>query len=213
MIISRIDREALYDAQLAIDGLSFPGDIAALCFQLGEALKIITVPTVADVIPAVAQLEAALDGLRQARQKLESATFDLHTAWSGEAADTAQFSVDETADALQALSIAISEHVSAGAADLRQVTEQAAETVETARLRMMRAFSLTPQLRCPFADQTARYAALFALIKTEARQGIYAVVVAYADFDQASLRFIDHAERAGRVIRPERRARTGGFLA
>jgi hypothetical protein len=213
MIISRIDREALYDAQLAIDGLSFPGDIPALCFQLGEALKIIAVPTAADVIPAASQLEAALDGLRQARQKLESTRLDLHTAWSGEAADTARQSVDETATALAALGTAISEHVSAATADLRQTTDQAAEIVETARLRMMRAFSLTPQLRRPMADQTARYAALFALIKTEARQGIYAVVGAYADFDQVSLRFIEHAERAGRAIRPERRARTGGFLA
>jgi uncharacterized protein YukE len=213
MIISRIDRNELYDIFLSIDGTRFPGDIPALCFQLGEALKIITIPTIADVAPSVDCLEVVPDGLRQGRQKIERTTTDLAAAWSGEAAEAAQTALLQLQDRLQILGSAVHSEVSAGMADLRDTTRQAAETVEKARLRMIRAFSLTPQLRRPIAGQTARYAALFSLVKTEARQGIYAVLGAYADFDQASMRFIEHAQRAQSAIRPERSGRAGSFLA
>jgi hypothetical protein len=215
MIISRIERDALHDAHLVIDSLTFPADIPALCFQLGEALRIARVPTVSDVDASLAQLEASADGLDTARMRIEEAAGDLTGAWSGEAADLGRGALAELDQELQVMSATIGTEIAVAAADLREVAKRSAATVETARLRMIRAFSLTPQLRRYLEGEprSARYAALFSLIKTEARQGLLLVLGAYQDFDQASYRFIDATRRAGRAIQPDRHARTGGFLA
>lgn len=235
MIISRIERSALHGAYLAIDGLTFPADIPGLCYQLGEALKIVRVPTVCDVDASLAVLEASADGLDTARLRIDEATEDLRRAWSGEAADLGRSALADLGDELRTMSDTISTQIAAGAADLQETARRAADTVETARLRMIRAFSLTPQLR-RYLDgepRSARYAALFSLVKTEARQGLLLVLGAYQDFDQAGYRFIDIARRAERAIQPDRHAepaiqpdrhaeraiqpdrhaRTGGFLA
>jgi hypothetical protein len=215
MIISRAERSALNDAYSTIDSLQFPGDIPALCRQLGEALTITRIPTVSDVDAGVAQLEASADGLDAARTRVEEAAGELTGAWSGPAAALGRAALDELDGELRAMAGAIGMEIAVAAADLRETTARSATTVETARLRMIRAFSLTPQLRRYIEGdpKAARYAALFSLIKTEAKQGLYGVLTAYQDFDQASYRFIEAARRAERAIQPDRRARTGGFLA
>jgi hypothetical protein len=215
MIISRVEREALYDAYLAIDGLAFPSGVAALCHRLGEALTIARVPTMSDVEAGVAQLEASADGLATARVRVEEADGELARSWSGEAAQLGRAALADLDSELAVLAATIRDEIAVGAADLRAAARQAASTVETARLRMIRAFSLTPQLRSQVDGdaRTARYAALFSLVKTEAKQGLTQVMDAYQEFDQASYRFIETARRAERTIRPDRHARTGGFLA
>jgi len=213
MIISRIDREALYDAHFAISTTRFPRDVPALCFQLGQALNIITVPTISDVDASVASLEAAPDGLRSAWQQIDRSTKDLEAAWSGEAAEAARTALTQLQDTLQTLSTAIGSELAPEIDRLRFVARHSAETVQNARLRMMRAFSLTPQLQQSLTSPTTRQAALFALIKTEAHDGLGAVVGAIVDFDQACYAFIEDVQRARHAIRSERPARTGGFLA
>lgn len=215
MIISRVERAALYDAYLAIDTLIFPGDIPALCYQLGEALKITRVPTMSDVDTSVAQLEGSFEGLDTARLRVAEAAGELMMSWSGEAADLGRAALADMDGELEVMAGTIRDEIAIGAADLRATAKTSASTVETARLRMIRAFSLTPQLR-RYVDgepRSPRYAALFSLIKTEAKAGLTLVMDAYRDFDQASYRFIDTARRAERAIRPDRHARTGGFLA
>ncbi len=215
MIISRVDRDELYDRYLTIDGLTFPEDISALCYQLGEALKITRVPTMTDVDASVAQLEASADGLDTARERVERAAGELVQSWSGEAADIGRAALADLDSELEVMARTLRDEIAVGAADFRETARQSAATVDMARLRMIRAFSLTPQLsRYVDGDpRTARYAALFSLIKTEAKQGLTHVLDAYRDFDQVSYRFIDTARRAERAIRPDRHTRAGVFLA
>lgn len=215
MIISPIDREALNDAMLAISTSRFPEDIGALCYQLGEVLRIAKAPSITDVDPALHQLEASVSGWTQAQIKVEQVGVELRAAWSGDASVSAGTALALEQEALIALSTSVRDELAIGAAHLRVRSQRAAAKVDNVRLRMIRAFSLTPSLR-RYADGqpgTARYAALFALVKTEAHQGVLAVIEAYVDFDQASMAFIDCAARAGRAIRPERPARSTGFLA
>jgi len=198
VIISRIERDSLSDVYLAIDGSSFPHDIPALCYQLSEALKLSRSPSISDVDAGVARLEASVPGLDSARVHIGSAVEDLRAAWSGEAAEIGRGALVRVGDDLVELAGGVRNEIAVGMAHLRQTTKASAATVDNARARMIRAFSLTPQLRryVPGEAAAARYAALFALVKTEAKQGIQLVLGAYADFDQASLRFIDHARRA-----------------
>lgn len=205
MIISRIERDALSDAYLAVDGLSFPDGIPALCHQLGAALKISRSPSIADVDGGVARLEASVVGLDGARLQIGSVMDDLRSAWSGEAAELGRGALGRVGDDLAALAGGVRDEIAVGMAQLRETTRDSAATVDIARARMIRAFSLTPQLRryVPGAPGAPRYAALFALVKTEAKNGIYLVLGAYADFDQASLRFIDHARQAAKALRGE----------
>jgi uncharacterized protein YukE len=215
MIISRIERDAIHTAYLTIDGLAFPGDLSALCFQLGDALKIVKTPVVQEIEAAAARLEASIGGLRTARQRIQDAADGLRGSWSGEAADIGHAALLRLGDDLDVLARSVRDEIAAEAAQMKTAGEAAAATVDTARLRMIRAFSLTPQLRrYLYGDANpARYATLFSLIKTEAKRGLYAVMGAYADFDQASARFVTAVRRAERAIRPEHPARTGGFLA
>jgi hypothetical protein len=215
MIISRVEREALYDAYAVVDGLAFPADIPALCYQLGDVLRITRIPTVSDVDASIAQLEASAEGLDTARERVERAAGELVQSWSGEAADLGRAALADLDSELEVMARTLRDEIAVGAADLREVTRKSAATVETARLRMMRAFSLTPQLR-RYGDgdaRTARYAALFSLIKTETKHGLGLVLDAYRDFDQVGYRFIDTTRRAERAIRPDRRARSDVFLA
>jgi hypothetical protein len=215
MIISRIEREAVHDAYLTIGGLTFPRDIPALCYQLGDALAIVRSPSVSDVEASLAQLEAAVDGLDAARERIQEAADDLRGRWSGEAADSGRTAFAELDGELEAMARGIRDEIAVAAADLRKTAADAAATVDSARLRMIRAFSLTPQLRSHLDGEarTARFAALFSLIKTEARQGLSHVTDAYQDFDQASYRFIDAARHAERAIQGDRHDRVGRFLA
>lgn len=205
MIISRIERDALSDAYLAVDGLGFPDGIPALCYQLGEALKISRSPSIADVDGRVAQLEASVAGLDGARVHVGSALDELRAAWSGEAAEVGRGALGRVGDDLAELAGGVRDEIAVGMAQLRETAKASAATVDNARARMIRVFSLTPQLRryVPGAAGAARYAALFALVKTETKQGVYLVLGAYADFDQASLRFIDHARQAAKALRGE----------
>jgi hypothetical protein len=205
VIISRIERDALSDAYLAIDGSTFPGDIPALCYQLGAALKVSRSPSIADVDSSVAQLEASVHGLDNACVQVGSAADDLRAAWSGEAAETGRSALGRVGNDLAGLAGGVRNDIAVGMAELRETAKLSATAVDNARTRMIRAFSVTPQLRryLPGGPGAARYAALFALVKTEAKQGIYAVLVAYADFDQASLRFIDHARLAVNALSGE----------
>jgi hypothetical protein len=207
VIISRIERQALYDAYLAIDGSTFPGDIPGLCYQLGAALTISQSPSIADVDSSVAQLEASVRGLDNACVQVGSAADDLRAAWSGEAAETGRGVLGRIGDDLVELAGGVRNEIAVGMADLRETAKLSATAVDDARTRMIRAFSVTPQLRryLPGGPGAARYATLFALVKTEAKQGVYAVVCAYEDFDQASLRFIDHARLAVKALSGEHR--------
>src|SRR5262249_26354174 len=161
-IISRIEREAVHDAHLTIGSLTFPRDIPALCNQLGEALVVVRSPSVSDVDESLAHLEASADGLSGARERIREADDDLRGRWSGEAADTGRIALAELDGELEAMARSIRDEIAVAAADLRKTAAAASATVDAARLRMMRAFSLTPQLRSHLEGEarTARFAAL-----------------------------------------------------